>query len=126
MPTTARRTAALVPDDIRRVVCLVDADARAVAWLHEAFERTAVAEHLMEGLDSEELRALRLPHRTHDSRSDRVYLSHLHLIERATGHAGRLARLVSTAPRSCRAAAPRASACARVTTGGAHHENEPP
>ena len=74
-------------DHIRRVVRLVDADARAVAWLHEAFEWTAVAEHelLMDGLDSEELRALRLLHRTRDSRSDRVYLAHLHLIARATG-----------------------------------------
>lgn len=86
-------------DHIGRVVLLVDADARAVAWLHEALEWTAVAEHelLMDGLDSDELRALRLLHRTHDSRSDRVYLAHLHLIARATGRAGRLARLVKIA-----------------------------
>jgi hypothetical protein len=51
----------------------------------------------LEGLDSEELRALRLLHRTHDSRSDRVYLAHLGLIARAAGRAGGLARLVKIA-----------------------------
>lgn len=97
---------------IRRVVRLVDADAQAVAWLHEAFEWTAVAEQelLMDGLDSEELRALRLLHRTHDLRLDRVYLAHLHLIARATGHAGRLARLVKIADLQDRCLHPRVRA----------------
>jgi len=72
-------------NQIRRVVRLVDTDARAVAWLHEAtrVDRGDRARALMEGLDSEELRALRLLRRTHDSRSDRLYLAHLGLIARA-------------------------------------------
>jgi hypothetical protein len=84
---------------IRRVVALVPADAQVVAWLHEVLEWTAVAEAelLMEGLESDELRALRLVHRADDARSDRVYLAHLHLIACAAGDAGRLARLVKTA-----------------------------
>ena len=51
----------------------------------------------MEGLDSEELRALRLLHRTHDSRSDRVYFAHLGLSARAAGRASGLARPVKIA-----------------------------
>jgi hypothetical protein len=84
---------------IGRVVRLVSADAQAVAYLHEALEWTAVAEEelLMEGLESEELRALRLLHRTHYSRTDRIYLAHLHLIARSAGRAGRLARTVKIA-----------------------------
>jgi hypothetical protein len=99
-------------EHIRRVARLVDADARAVAWLHEALERTAVTEHelLMEGLDSEELRALRLLQRTHDSRLDRVYLAHLDLIARAAGRAGRLARLVKIADLQDRCLHPRVRA----------------
>jgi hypothetical protein len=97
---------------IRRVVRLVGADARAVAWLHEALEWTVVTEHelLMEGLDSEELRALRLLRRTHDSRSDRVYLAHLSLIARAAGRAGGLARLVKVADLRDRCLHPRVRA----------------
>ena len=51
----------------------------------------------MEGLDGEELRALRLLCRAHGSRSDRVYIGHLHLIACAAGRAGRLARTVKVA-----------------------------
>jgi hypothetical protein len=53
-------------EHIRRVVHRVDADV--VAWLHEVLEGTAVAEQelLMEGLDGDELRALRLLRRAHD------------------------------------------------------------
>jgi hypothetical protein len=96
-------------EHIRRVVLRVHADASAVAWLHEAFEWTAVTEHelLMEGLDSEELRALRLLHRTHDSRSDGIYFAHLHLIAQAAGPAGRLARLVKIADLEDRCLHPR-------------------
>jgi hypothetical protein len=99
-------------EHIRRVVRLVDADARAVAWLHEALEWTAVTEPelLMEGLDSDELRALRLLHRAHDSRSDRVYLAQLHLVARAAGRAGRLARLVKIADLQDRRLHPRVRA----------------
>jgi hypothetical protein len=77
----------------------VDADAQVVAWLHEVLEWTVVAEHqlLSEGLESDELRALRLLSRADDLRSDGVYLAHVGLIARAAGRAGRLARLVKIA-----------------------------
>jgi hypothetical protein len=84
---------------IRRVVRTAPDDTRPVAWLHEALDWTTVSEHelLASGLTSDELRALRLLHRTHDSRSDGVYLAHVHLIARAAGASGRLARLVKIA-----------------------------
>jgi hypothetical protein len=84
---------------IRRVVRRVDPDVQAVAWLHEVLEWTRVAEHelLREGLDGDELRALRLLSCTHDAHSDGVYLAHLRLIACATGRAGRLARQVKIA-----------------------------
>ena len=94
---------------IRRVAYEVPAEARTVAWLHEAFEWTAVAEQelLASGLTSDELRALRLLHRTHGSRSDRVYLAHLHLIARAAGPSGGLARVVKIADLEDRRVHPR-------------------
>ena len=75
-------------------------------------EWTVVTEHelLMEGVDSEELRALRLLRRTHDSRSDRVYLAHLGLIARSAGRAGGLARLVKIADLRDRCLHPRVRA----------------
>ena len=78
----------------------VPGDARAVAWLHEALEWTAVTEQelLIAGVTLDELRALRLLSRTADSHSDRRYLAHLfELIACATGHSGRLTRIVKTA-----------------------------
>jgi hypothetical protein len=97
-------------EHIRRVVRRVAADAEVVAWLHEVLEWTIVAEQqlLREGLDSDELRALRLLHRAHDSRSDGVYLAHLGLIARAAGRSGRLARLVQIADLQDRCLHPRA------------------
>ena len=97
---------------IRRVVRLVPAEARAVACLHEALEWTDVSEQelLMEGLDSEELRALRLLYCTHGSRSDHVYLSNLRLIASAAGRGGRLARVVKLADLQDRCRHPRVSA----------------
>jgi hypothetical protein len=82
---------------LRRVAGRTPAEARSVAWLHEAFESTAVTEQelLTHGLGSEELRALRLLHRT--ARSDHVYLAHVELIARAAGRSGRLARMVKIA-----------------------------
>jgi hypothetical protein len=99
-------------EHVRRVVRLVPADAQAVAYLHEALEWTAVAEEelLTEGLESDELRALRLLDRTHDSRSDRVYLAHLQLIARAAGRAGSLARVVKVADLQDRCTHPRTRA----------------
>jgi hypothetical protein len=90
----------------------VDADAQVVAWLHEVLEWTAVAEHqlLREGLESDELRALRLLYRADDSRSDGVYLAHVGLIARAAGRAGRLARLVKIADLHDRCLHPRVRA----------------
>jgi hypothetical protein len=99
-------------EHIRRVARRVDVDVQVVAWLHEVLEWTAVAEHdlLREGLDSEQLRALRLLHFAHDARSDGVYLAHLALIARAAGRSGRLARLVKTADLQDRCLHPRVRA----------------
>ena len=84
---------------VRRVVRRTPAEARAVAWLHEVLESTDVSERdlLVEGLDSDELRALRLLRRVGDSRSDRAYLAHVELIARAAGRSGQIARLVKIA-----------------------------
>jgi hypothetical protein len=94
---------------VRRVAQIVPAEARAVAWLHEALDSTAVTEEelLMEGLTTDELRALRLLHLTSHARSDRVYLAHLELIGRAAGRSGRLARMVKIADLADRCLHPR-------------------
>jgi hypothetical protein len=99
-------------EHIRRVVRRVDADVQVVAWLHEVLEWTAVAEHelLRGGLESDELRALRLLYRADDVRSDGVYLAHVGLIARAAGRAGRLARLVKIADLQDRCLHPRVRA----------------
>jgi hypothetical protein len=99
-------------EHVRRVARRVDADAQVVAWLHEVLEWTVVAEHelLREGLESDELRALRLLHRAHAVRSDGVYLAHVGLIARAAGRAGRLARLVKIADLQDRCLHPRVRA----------------
>jgi hypothetical protein len=99
-------------EHIRRVARGVDADVHVVAWLHEVLEWTAVAEHelLREGLDADELRALRLLHRADDVRSDGVYLAHVGLIARAAGRAGRLARMVKIADLQDRCLHPRVRA----------------
>jgi hypothetical protein len=96
-------------EHVRRVARRVDVDVHVVAWLHEVLEWTAVAEHelLREGLDSEQLRALRLLHRADDARSDVVYLAHVGLIARAAGRSGRLARLVKIADLQDRCLHPR-------------------
>jgi hypothetical protein len=84
---------------VRRVAHGTPDEARSVAWLHEVLEFTAVTEQklLQEGVTSDELRALRLLHRTADTRSDRVYLAYLELIVRAAGRSGNLARTVKIA-----------------------------
>jgi hypothetical protein len=99
-------------ENIRRVARRVEADLQVVAWLHEVLEWTAVAEHelLSEGLDSEELRALRLLHRAPDARLDRIYLKHRDLIACAAGRSGRLARLVKIADLQDRCLHPRVRA----------------
>jgi hypothetical protein len=99
-------------EHIRRVVCRVDADVQVVAWLHEVLEWTVVAEPelLGEGLDSDELRALRLLYRADDARSGGVYLAHVGLIARAAGRSGRLARLVKIADLQDRCMHPRVRA----------------
>ena len=99
-------------EHIRRVARRVDDDVQAVAWLHEVLEWTAVAEHdlLSEGLDSEQLRALRLLSREHEAHSDGVYLAHVGLIARAAGRSGRLARLVKIADLQDRCLHPRVRA----------------
>jgi hypothetical protein len=99
-------------EHIRRVARRVEADAQIVAWLHEVLEWTAVAEHelLREGLDGEQLRALRLLSRAPDAHLDGVYLAHLGMIARAAGRSGRLARLVKMADLQDRCLHPRVRA----------------
>jgi hypothetical protein len=99
-------------EHIQRVARRVDADVQVVAWLHEVLEWTVVAEDelLREGLESDELRALRLLYRADDSRSDGVYLAHVGLLARAAGRAGRLARLVKIADLQDRCLHPRVRA----------------
>jgi hypothetical protein len=84
---------------IRHVAAAVPEDARAVAWLHEVLAWTLVSERelLIAGIDSDELRALRLLTRTTESRFDPHYLEHLELIAHAAGRSGRLAREVKIA-----------------------------
>jgi hypothetical protein len=96
-------------EHIRRVAGRVGADVQVVAWLHEVLEWTAVPEHelLREGLDSEQLRALRLLSRACDTRSDGVYLAHVALIAHAADRSGRLARLVKIADLQDRCLHPR-------------------
>jgi hypothetical protein len=76
-------------EHIRRVARRVEADVQVVAWLHEVLEvdRGRGARGALEGLERDQLRALRLLCRGHDSRSDGVYLTHLDLIARAPGRA---------------------------------------
>jgi hypothetical protein len=104
---------------IRRVAHRAPAEARTVAWLHEVLGWTAVAEQelLANGLTSDELRALRLLHRTHDSRSDRVYLAHVYLIARAAGSSGHLALLVKIEDLEDRGRHPRVSADGALEAG---------
>jgi hypothetical protein len=99
-------------EHVRRVAGRVDVDVQAVAWLHEVLEWTAVAEDelLREGLDRDELRALRLLYRAPDARSDAVYLAHQDLIARAAGRSGRLARLAQIANLQDRCLHPRVRA----------------
>jgi hypothetical protein len=65
---------------------------------------------LREGLESEQLCALRLLHRADDARSGGVYLAHLGLIARAPGLPGRLAREVKIADLQDRCLHPRVRA----------------
>jgi hypothetical protein len=99
-------------EHVRRVARRVEVDVQVVAWLHEVLEWTAIAEHelLRGGLDSDELRALRLMSGAHYARSDGVYLAHLGLIARAAGRSGRLARLAQIADLQDRCLHPRVRA----------------
>jgi hypothetical protein len=64
----------------------------------------------MEGLDVDELRALRLMYGAQAAHSDGVYLAHVGLIERAAGRSGRLARLAQIANLQDRCLHPRVRA----------------
>jgi hypothetical protein len=99
-------------EHVRRVARRVEVDVQVVAWLHEVLEWTAIAEHelLREGLDGDELRALRLMYGAHGALSDGVYLAHLGLIARAAGRSGRLARLAQIANLQDRCLHPRVRA----------------
>jgi hypothetical protein len=94
---------------IGRVARALPAEARTVAWLHEALESGLVSEQqlLGEGLEDDELRALRLLARMADTRSERVYLAHVELIARAAGRSGELAREVKIADLEDRCRHPR-------------------
>ncbi len=107
--SVADETGAPVVWHLRRVARRAPAEARTVAWLHEALESTAVSEQqlLESGLTSDELRALRLLHRTVDPCSERVYLAHVDRIARAAGRAGELARVVKIADLQDRCRHPR-------------------
>ena len=95
-------------DHVRRVAAAVAPEARVVAWLHEALEHTSVSEEtlLMQGLSTDELRAIRLV--THDNiaRSNSSYLAHIELLARASGAGARLARSVKHADLADRARNP--------------------
>lgn len=86
-------------EHVRRVAATVAPEACVVAWLHEAFEHTSVSEEtlLMQGLSTEELRAIRLV--THDNiaQSNASYLAHIEMLARAGGAGARLARSVKCA-----------------------------
>jgi hypothetical protein len=99
-------------EHVRRVAGRVDADVQVVAWLHEVLEWTAVAEPelLREGLNVDELRALRLLYRAPDRRAHGVYLAHVDRVARAAGRSGWLARLVKTADLEDRCRHPRVRA----------------
>ena len=96
-----QRDAGGVPiiEHVRRVAATVAPAARVVAWLHEALEHTSVPEEtlLVQGLSTDELRAIRLL--THDklARSDSSYLAHVAMLARARGGGARLARTVKRA-----------------------------
>jgi DNA-binding NarL/FixJ family response regulator len=91
---------------IASVVRASPPDAACVAWLHEVLETGAVTEQdlLRDGLDSEELRALRLLRVPTWSASEVAFLAHVEFIARAAGHSGRLARTVALADLGDRAA----------------------
>ena len=84
---------------IERVVRATPPEARPIAWLHEALEWGAITEQelLMRGLTDDGLRALRLVTHPFPWRTARAYLAHVELIARASGGAGRLARMVKIA-----------------------------
>jgi hypothetical protein len=84
---------------VRRVAVASPEFARPVAWLHEVLEWTSVTEQklLAVGVSDDELRALRLLNRS-DARGSRDgYLTHIEMIARAHGPAGRFARSVKLA-----------------------------
>lgn len=86
-------------DHVRRVAATVASEACVVAWLHEALEHTSISEEtlLMQGLSTDELRAIRLV--THDNiaRSNTSYLAHIEMLAQASGAGARLARSVKCA-----------------------------
>lgn len=86
-------------DHVRRVAAAVPREARLVAWLHELLEHTAISEEalLMDGLPTEELRALRLLTRHQDSRSSTTYLAHIELLAQARGPGAGVAQSVKRA-----------------------------
>ena len=82
-------------DHVARVQAAVPEEARAIAWLHDVLERSdvALAELRFLGLTATELETLELL--THAETES--YELHVLRIARATGPAGRLARMVKLA-----------------------------
>lgn len=86
-------------DHVRRVAATVAPEACVVAWLHEALEHTSISEEtlLMQGLSTDELRAIRLVTHGNIGRSNRSYLAHIEMLAQASGAGARLARSVKCA-----------------------------
>lgn len=102
------RGGARLIDHVSRVAAAVTDGARIVAWLHEVFEYTPMSEEalLVEGVSTDELRALRLLTRDRTSRSTTRYLGHVRLIADAVGPGADVAREVKHADLADRAAHP--------------------
>jgi len=83
-------------EHVRRVAATVAPEARVVAWLHEALEHTSISEEplLLQGLSTDELRAIRLVTHPNIAQSNPSYLAHIEMLAGASGAGARLARSV--------------------------------
>ena len=84
---------------VDRVVGAVVPAARTVAWLHDVLERSSLTadDLLVAGFCRSDVEAVELLTRGPATESDRVYLSHIAEIARASGRPGWLARQVKAA-----------------------------
>ena len=86
-------------EHVRRVATTVAPEARVVAWLHETLEHTSISEEtlLLQGLSTDELRAIRLVTHPNIAQSNTSYLAHIEMLAGAGGAGARLARSVKCA-----------------------------